>query len=251
MIQVVNRALDIIEFIASSGRKDVPLKEIADNLGLNHGTCANIIKTLVTRDYLEKTSERGKGYGLGPMLYFITGDFSYSVDLINAAKSHMHELTANINENCMLGILRNNIRVSLFDVYANQELRVVNQEEKNAYETASGRVLLAFLPSQKTKMFIEKYGLPAKGKWEDVDTLDDFEFELEKIRRKGYALHITKSKVLGIAAPIYRNGEAIASLGVFLPEFRFNDDTKDSIVEAMQQTAQLVSEDLERINSKH
>ncbi|MEO1011546.1 MAG: IclR family transcriptional regulator C-terminal domain-containing protein [Bacteroidota bacterium] len=250
MIQVVNRAIDIIEFIASSGRKDVPLKEIADSLGLNHGTCANIIKTLVTRDYLEKTSERGKGYGLGPMLYFITGDFSYSVDLINAAKSHMHELTARINENCMLGILRNNVRVSLFDVYANQELRVVNQEEKDAYETASGRVILAFLPKQKIKAFVDEHGLPTKEKWEDVQTHDDFEFELEKIRRKKYALHVTKTKVLGIASPIYRNGEVLASLGIFLPEFRFNDESKNQIIEEMQNTALLISKGLKSVNHK-
>ena len=64
MIQVVNRAFDILELVALKGDNDVGLGEIADTLGLNHGTCANILKTMIYREYIEKTSSRG-GYRLG------------------------------------------------------------------------------------------------------------------------------------------------------------------------------------------
>ena len=49
MIQVIHRALNILELIARDRNKEYGLSEIADRLGLNHGTCANIIKTLVVR----------------------------------------------------------------------------------------------------------------------------------------------------------------------------------------------------------
>lgn len=240
MIQVVNRALDIIEFIASSGKKDVLLKDIADGLDLNHGTCANIIKTLLTRDYLERSKE-GKGYRLGPMFYFIAGDYSYSVDLINAAKSFMHDLTESINENSMLGILRNDTRVSLYEVHALQELQVINKKEKSAYQTASGRLLLAYLPDEKRAAFVNKYGLPPAGIWEDVQEEEDLMFELEKIKRKGIAIQIARSRILGVAVPLWQEDQVIASLGVFLPEFRFEGAVKARIIGEMQKTASQIS----------
>ena len=243
MIQVVNRALDIIEFIASSGKKDVLLKDIADGLDLNHGTCANIIKTLLTRDYLERAPE-GKGYRLGPMFYFIAGDYSYSVDLINAAKESMHNLTELINESCMLGILRNDTRVSLYEVHAMQELQVVNKKEKPAYQTASGRLLLAYLSPEKRTAFINKYGLPPAEVWEDVQEEEDLIFELDKIVRKGIAIQIASSKILGVAVPLWQEDQVIASLGVFLPEFRFEGVVKTKIIEEMQKTASIISNNI-------
>ena len=237
VIQVVNRALDIIELIASSGRHDVPLKEISDSLELNPGTCANIIKTLVDRDYLEKSPNKGKGYGLGSMIYFITGSFSYSIDLISAAKAPMHALTDTINECCMIGIMRNDIRISLYEVHAKQDLRVVGKKEKPAYQTASGRMLMAHLSTEKIRQFINKYGLPDKEVWEDVQLEKDLLFELEKIRRKGYAIQVAQSKILGVAVPILKEGQVVASLGVFLPEFRFNDTTKEKILAELHKAA--------------
>ena len=64
MIQVVNRALDILEFIAKDKNKIYSLTEIADALELNHATCANIIKTMVNRNFIDQIGHK-KGYRLG------------------------------------------------------------------------------------------------------------------------------------------------------------------------------------------
>ena len=64
MIQVVNRALNILEIIAKNPDRELGLTEIADSVELNHGTCANILKTLVLRGYVEQAGAK-KGYKLG------------------------------------------------------------------------------------------------------------------------------------------------------------------------------------------
>ena len=64
MIQVINRALNILEIIAHDHNKEWGLSEIANELELNHGTCANILKTLVQRGYVEQMGLK-KGYKLG------------------------------------------------------------------------------------------------------------------------------------------------------------------------------------------
>lgn len=50
MIQVIHRALDILEYISQGPKKEFSLGEIAEYTGLNSSTYANIIKTLVKRN---------------------------------------------------------------------------------------------------------------------------------------------------------------------------------------------------------
>ena len=52
MIQVINRALNILEILAQEPDKEFGLSEIATAVELNAGTCANILKTLVYRNYV-------------------------------------------------------------------------------------------------------------------------------------------------------------------------------------------------------
>lgn len=44
MIQVINRALNILEILAQEPDKEFGLSEIATAVELNAGTCANILK---------------------------------------------------------------------------------------------------------------------------------------------------------------------------------------------------------------
>ena len=88
MIQVINRALDIIEYISKEPETPKSLSDISGTLDLNAGTCANIIKTLVERNYIEKLVNK-KGYQLGKRFYQL-GNFSgYKKDLIEVAKPIM------------------------------------------------------------------------------------------------------------------------------------------------------------------
>ena len=97
MIQVIHRAFDIIEYISKEPEKPKVLGEIAKNLNLNAGTCANIIKTMTSRKYLEK-AEHQKGYILGSAAYNLTGNTGYKKELIEISKPDMELLTKVLNE---------------------------------------------------------------------------------------------------------------------------------------------------------
>ena len=141
----------------------------------------------------------------------------------------------------MLGIVRNDIRISLYEVHAEQEIRVVNKKEKALYQTASGRLLLAYLPLAKQKEFIKKYGLPKEEIWEDGADEEGLFMELKKIKKKEMAIQVAPSKILGIALPVGEPGDVIASLGVYLPEFRFSGEKKDQIIEAMKEATEQIN----------
>jgi len=71
MIQGINKAFNILEFIANDPGKEYSLTEISDSLKFQRNTCANILKTLVSRGYVDQPKPKG-GYKLGEMLYQLT-----------------------------------------------------------------------------------------------------------------------------------------------------------------------------------
>ena len=57
MIQVVVRALEILEYVNKKENDPTTLTELAAAVGLNQPTCANIVKTLVEKKYFRLTSD--------------------------------------------------------------------------------------------------------------------------------------------------------------------------------------------------
>lgn len=61
MIQVIERVEKILVYLSENRNREIPLTEIADNLGMNRATCANILKTMKDLGFVEQNSYR-KGY---------------------------------------------------------------------------------------------------------------------------------------------------------------------------------------------
>lgn len=57
MIQVINRSVDILEYVAEDIYRPKLLGNIAKDLNLNVATCANIVKTLIDRGLLKKKNQ--------------------------------------------------------------------------------------------------------------------------------------------------------------------------------------------------
>lgn len=242
MIQVINRALNILEYVAKHKDRACSLTEIAEKIGLNQPTCANILKTLVDVNYLEHLG-RKKGYRLGPMIYQLTGDLSYNQNLLQVAKPEMEKLTEKLNESCILGIIRNQKRFILHTVNSDQDLQVRSKSERDIYETASGRMLLAFLPEKERDALITTIGLPKPETWKGIKTKAQLETAFQKIREERLVTTLSPSHIVGLAVPIEKSGVVIASLSVFLPESRYNRKGNAKIV-----TDELIAVG-ERINS--
>jgi IclR family transcriptional regulator, KDG regulon repressor len=241
MVQVIIKAFDIIELVAQRNGQPISLTEISEELQLNQGTAANIINTMVSRGYLEHIGKK-KGYRLGPSAYRLTNEIPYEQDLVDAARDVMEELTAKLNESCILGVLRNHKRYILHAVNSNHEIQVQLRSERNIYETASGRLLLAYLSEKELERSIQKNGLPDTTIWEDAQTKQGFMEILSRIKEKGFVMtHIKNRHVKGFAVPIFAHGSVVASLSVFLPEYRCTASKEKEIMEALKASAVEIS----------
>lgn len=242
MVQVIIKAFDILELVAQRNGQAISLTEIAQELQLNQATSANIINTMVARNYLEHIGKK-KGYKLGPAAYRLTNEVSYEQDLVNAALEPMQHLTDIINESCLLGILRNNKRYILHNVNCNQDIQVQIRSERNVYETASGRLLVAFLSEKERERFLQHNGLPDEAWWEEATTLTGFEEALSEIREKGIAITNFKNNHLtGFAVPVFLKKKVIASLSIFLPEYRCTPTKQVEIIEQLRQAVHKIEQ---------
>lgn len=243
MIQVINRAIDILEFIAKEPERAKTLGEIAEALKLNAGTCANIIKTLVDRRYIEKLDKQ-RGYLLGQMPYVLSGNEGYQKSLVDAAREEMESLTKKTNENSLLCVLKGDIRLVIFKVQSDNDLQANTAREKRVYDTSSGRLLLAMLSDEELKKFIERYGLPLRDEWDGVSDEKTLIKYIRKIRKDGFASQITKNQIIGLAFPVFKNEKVIASLSVYMPVFRYNNADRADILRNIKKTAERISKKL-------
>lgn len=232
MIQVINRAIDILELLSRNIDQKLGLGDIANHLELNHSTCANIIKTLINRGYVEKEN----GYRLGPKAFYLGGDFSSQSTLLFKAMESLKLLNQTINEACILAVLRENIRITLHKEMSEHELQATTRDEKNAYLTATGRVLIANMNDQEKLHYIKKYGLP-KGMWPEVLDHNDLLTKLSNIVTEGIAIHYAESEIVGIAVALTQDNIVHASIGIYLPISRFTDQKKDFLIKQLKKTA--------------
>jgi DNA-binding IclR family transcriptional regulator len=245
MIQVIHRAFDIIELCSKNRDRELTLSEIADKLELNHGTCANIIKTMITRNYIEQLGYK-KGYRLGPMISQLAGSASLKQELIQAAKSPMEQLVNELNETCLIGIMRksDNKRVVLHQVHCNQDIVVRTAIEKEIYNTTTGRVILAYMAEKEMEKVIQKHGLPSFTLWHEADTREKLDQELARIRREGFAFQRTPTHIVGLAVPVFRAGVVIAGLSIYMPEMRYAESMKELAVSRLIEAGKQIDERL-------
>ncbi len=241
MIQVVNRALNILEFIANDSNKEFSLSEIADALDLQHSTCANILKTLLSRGYVEQTKVKGN-YKLGIMIYHLSNNGNNS-SIINVTEDLMIDLRNKVNETVILSVIKNQRRIVLNMMTNTHEIQVKTIKESSVYSATTGRVILAHYSENELDYFIEKVGLPSEDEWPGINTKKKLREELDRIKKQNIEITLNKNHVIGLATPIIKESKVIASLGIYLPDFRYgNAEKKLLIAEIIKAT--------EKINAK-
>ncbi len=240
MIQVINRSIDILEYVAEEINRPKLMGNIAQDLNLNTSTCANIIKTLVNRGLLRKAHDE-KGYLIGARLTEISnGSLGFS-DLIDRANHLFADKPKTLDENCLIAVLKEDKRQIIFNKASTQLIQATTPTEKLAYDSSTGRLLIAFLEEKELQLYIKKYGLPNKNTWSKATSRIGFFDEIKRIKSQGYALIEDTVQVVGVATPIYKNDKVIASCSIYLPAFRFTGKLKPEMIAQAIQLSKLMS----------
>ena len=235
MIQVLERAEKILTYLSENRKREVPLTEIADNLDINRATCANILKTLRELGLIEQMSYR-KGYILGNKIYSIAGVENDPDRLKVLLKPLIDNLCKEVNESVMLTVIRDDQRYHIYNAEAYHALQAKIIYQMGVWQATTAKVIIAQYDDKKLDDFLKLVGMPGKV-WPEIKNRRDLDEALEEIR-KNRCFTVINNHFACMAAPIYKNGEVIASIGYYLPDVRLTDTTRPILEAKLEEAAE-------------
>lgn len=240
-IKVVEKIMKIIEVIAQQ-EEGYTVGEISKILNLKITTVHSLLSTLLSLGYLEKDGKTKK-YRISEKLLNILAPVFNKNKLLKISEPVMKSLAETIKESVVLGIFYNGERYTIAQVNYEGHLLNVNLkifQKADCYLTATGRVLLSYLPEKEVKQYIRKNKYP-ESKWKNIKNFVDLEKEFERIRKNKIEV-VEKNETVAIGVPVFdSDGEVIASVGVYLPEVRFKGENRKKIIEELKKAGEEIT----------
>lgn len=249
MIKVLHKAFTLLELIGHSPETAQSLTELSEAADLNQPTTARILKDLVDQGYVEQVS-RSKGYILGPMAYQISSQGEYKSGLLEVAKPLITACAREVKQSVLLSTAGNGRRYILFheNHNPNMNIKIVGFYFHDFFMTATGRILMAYMPDKELDTVIERNGLPEPADtWEKVTDIKSFKTELTKIRQaQSFIGSNALSNMTVMACPVFKNQTFMAALGASMPIFA-DEQTKEQVFNKVKQTAEAITLSLSTI----
>ncbi|MCM8777946.1 MAG: helix-turn-helix domain-containing protein [Candidatus Omnitrophica bacterium] len=237
-VKVIEKVMRIIEVIVEKEDEGLGLTEISKLLNLKATTVHSLLSTLLSLGYLSK-DEKTKKYKISEKFLNIVSPFFNKNLLLKISEPIMKTLAQTIKESVVLGIFYKGERYTIAEVNYEDHILNVNlnmYQKASCYLTATGRVLLSYLPEKQTKEYIKKNGYPGEN-WKNIKNYRDLKKEFERIRKNKIEI-IEKENAVAIGVPVFgSDGKIVASLGAFLPTIRFKGDNKKKIISELKKKA--------------
>jgi IclR family transcriptional regulator, pca regulon regulatory protein len=221
--QSVERCLAVL-CAFTPDRPALGVSELAADLGLNRSTTHRYVATLARLGFLEQDGPTRK-YRLGPRVLDLGFSMLGSLELREIAAPHLRRLTDTTGHTSNLAI-RDDTDVILIDRVRGRPGRHHHLEftlhvgsRIPAYCSATGKVLLAFLPRRDLDQLLERIELVQRGPRTITDRRALLA-ELDEVRRTGVAVNDEEleSALRSIAAPVRaRSGDVVAAINVAVP----------------------------------
>src|SRR5690242_17286782 len=217
--QTLSRGLKLLSVIAA-GREGVPVRELAAETGLPRSVVQRLLYTLEAEGFLERHPSN-VGYRLTIKLWLLGSAAMAELSLRDVARPYLEDLARRTNEMTKIGVLDGAEVVYVDKVDCPRAVRayVPIGGRAPAHSVATGKAILAYLPAEQLMRLdgaAQRHTSRNSGKLQ-------FAEEMERIRRRGYAVNRGEweDDVGAIAAPLFdAHGEPIASIGVILPLHR-------------------------------
>ena len=241
-VRAVERAMQILA--SFNGRyPERGVSEIAQATGLHKATAHRIIMTLLNGGFLERTPD-GERFCLGLRMVELGLGALRDLDFRKAAFPYMQQLVDRFQETCDLGIWDRGQVLYVEVVNSEQPLTIAARVGRHlpAHCTASGRVFLAFLPSEVVEPILNAPLVACTEK--TITSPARLREELQATRQRGYALDDEEFEVgiRAVSAPIRDiDGNLIAALSMPGPANRVTPDRVPEIAQALVEAAEAIS----------
>ena len=224
-IKSIIKSLNILNLFSES-RQELSISEISKALDLGLSTTYRLLSTLKYKNYIEQNPHNLK-YKLG--YAFLNKAFLVShneADIIKKSVSYLENLRDFTKESVSLAVLDgvNIVYIAKADSYELLRTNIEIGKKMPAYNTALGRVLLAYLSPEQFNRLFSKDNLLISAPCSNLN-ISEFKQYLEKVKGEGIALDNEECipGIRCIAAPIVDvNGEISTAISISGPKTRFS-----------------------------
>lgn len=253
-VQVLDRAINILEFIGRQNNGEVGLPELSAAMKLHKTTTHRIAHVLESRGLLRRSLDSNR-YRLGLHLYDLGCQAMDHVNIRDEARPLMNRVVFEVGETAHLALLD---RTEVLYIDRSEAQRSLTMSSKlgarnPVYCTALGKAILAHLPEQEVDQILTICRLEARTR-NTITNVLALKQELKTTRERGYALDNEEIEdgVRCIAVPVLNpNGRAIAAMSVSGPSSRIVPARFSLIGDTMRKAAYELSVRLGYSDASH
>jgi DNA-binding IclR family transcriptional regulator len=241
-VRAVERALQILSCF-DDRHPEKGVSEIAQAMGLHKATTHRIMTTLLNYGYLERTAD-GQKYRLGLAVAELGYRVIRRLDLRREALPYMTQLVQQFDEACDLSVFDHSTVFYVHVIQGHHALTIAAAvgQRLPVHCTASGKIMLAFLPHERRKESLSQPLVSFTDK--TITSRSELERQLEGFQQQGYGFDDEEYEagIRAVAAPILnRDGQAIAAISMPGPTGRMTLDRIPEIAGALKQAASEIS----------
>lgn len=186
MINSLLKAIAIMNLF-SPDEPRLTLAEISRRLDIPKSTAHNLLNTLLSEGFIEKTDS--DAYALGTHLITLTQSVRVNVELRDRAAPLLRQLADSCDESTYLTYRDGDYALYIYAVESSRRLmaRTAVGDRVPLHCTSVGKAILAYLPHQEIRDIVQRVGLPAF----TPHTITDPEAlytDLAAVRKQGFAI---------------------------------------------------------------
>jgi DNA-binding IclR family transcriptional regulator len=213
-LQSVTNALRIIELLAEEG--SLSSVSVGKALEIGKSTAFRLLSTLEMRNFVEK--DDNNKYGLSTKFAYFGTKVLSRLEIISRARPFLEKLSQITNTDAHLVIWDENHFVRYIDKVGSTSLGVDSYVGmlRKSYATASGKVLLAYLPENDLNSYLVSEAFTPQTPFTIVNP-EMLRKTLSVIKSEGVCISIDEDEIgfTCIAAPIFdKSGSVIAAVSI-------------------------------------
>lgn len=244
MIKIMPKVIVLLELFA--GGEELSVKEVIRRSGLNQSNVSHLLKSLCEENMLEHTGY-GKYRRAERLVRLCTGGNPWQ-ELLSKAERCADNLISWLNELAVVGMRDCDRRLTIVKRRPLKSLQVdmgpARTYPANWYETASGRVLLAYAPGETVRKIVARCGLPERKVWREACSLPKLAAELARIREQGFVSMDVDELIRALGVPVRdASGEILLSLSTAYPVFSCRRK-EEEIIRYMRELVSTLEEEL-------
>lgn len=248
-VAAVQRALSILDFLATRPHLGAGLSEIAAGLDLPRPTAKRLLSNLENFGYVSQSGPAGS-YQLGLRLLEYGNLVASELAIADTARPHIRSLMEDTGETIHLAVLEGRFVVYIDKLEPDRSIRMVSQVGKRlpAHCTALGKAMLAQLGDDRLSGLLSGVNLEQPTR-RTAGSLDELRPRLEECRQRGFAIDDEEVEpgLRCIGAAITDNaGTPIGAISLSAPIDRLPDGQINKIGRRVMRAAEGVASDLGR-----